>query len=452
MTIASIVPGLRLAAPRDGDQVKIQLREALDVDDAPTVIRFPKGDVGPALPAVRRQGSVDVLHETSRRRVRPARRRCRCVRRLGVEVAEKLEAQGHSVTAVDPRWVLPVSDDLVELARAARGGRRRRGQPRQWRGRRCCHARAARGRPRHARAPARHTEAVPRPRVAGPGPRGARAHRGRGGHLAGVPPAVSRRRVTRRAEPQQPQRELQLERRVRPLPVRPEQAADPFEPLADRVDVHVQAGGCVAWAAAGVEVGLQRLDQLGPPLGVVVEQRAEVGLHVAVDVGGGADDQAGEAEVGGAGSRAGEAERDQRLHRAHRLAPGCGDVVVEGHRTGRADAHRAGAGQPPGELGGGRVAVLGGHERDHPAVVLADDRARARPPRARRAAACAGASGGRRRRPARRAAGGVDALAARPAGERGGLAATADQVGDEVGADPLLGLGRGPLEQQHERA
>jgi 1-deoxy-D-xylulose-5-phosphate synthase len=119
MTLASIVPGLRLAAPRDGDQVKTQLREALDVDDAPTVIRFPKGDVGPAVPAVRRQGSVDVLHETSAESCDLLIVGVGAFASLGVEVAEKLEAQGHCVTAVDPRWVLPVSDDLVELARTA---------------------------------------------------------------------------------------------------------------------------------------------------------------------------------------------------------------------------------------------------------------------------------------------------------------------------------------------
>src|SRR6185312_11456013 len=64
MTIASIVPGLRLAAPRDGQQVRVQLREAVDVSDGPTVIRFPKGDVGEAVPALRQHGAVDVLHET----------------------------------------------------------------------------------------------------------------------------------------------------------------------------------------------------------------------------------------------------------------------------------------------------------------------------------------------------------------------------------------------------
>lgn len=119
MTIGSIVPGLRLAAPRDGHQVRVQLREALDVSDGPTVIRFPKGDVGPAVPAVRQAGSVDVLHETSPDACDLLLVGVGAFASLAVDVAAKLEAQGHAVTAVDPRWVLPVSDDLVELARGA---------------------------------------------------------------------------------------------------------------------------------------------------------------------------------------------------------------------------------------------------------------------------------------------------------------------------------------------
>ncbi|KRF25152.1 1-deoxy-D-xylulose-5-phosphate synthase [Phycicoccus sp. Soil803] len=119
MTIASVVPGLRLAAPRDGDQVKRQLREAIDVTDGPTVIRFPKGDVGPAVDAIRQDGVVDVLHETSTDRCDLLLVGVGAFAAMAVDIAGKLEAQGHSVTAVDPRWVLPVSDDLVDMARRA---------------------------------------------------------------------------------------------------------------------------------------------------------------------------------------------------------------------------------------------------------------------------------------------------------------------------------------------
>ncbi|TWE12951.1 1-deoxy-D-xylulose-5-phosphate synthase [Rudaeicoccus suwonensis] len=116
ISICSIVPGLRLAAPRDGEQVRLQLREAVEVDDAPTVLRFPKGDVGDPLSAVRQHGAVDVLHDAEQPDVLLVGVGSMCPTALGV--AEKLEAQGHSVLVVDPRWVLPVSADVVSLARS----------------------------------------------------------------------------------------------------------------------------------------------------------------------------------------------------------------------------------------------------------------------------------------------------------------------------------------------
>jgi 1-deoxy-D-xylulose-5-phosphate synthase len=119
MTLTSIVPGLRLAAPRDGDQVRRQLREAVDVSDAPTVIRFPKGDVAEPLREVRRHGDVDVLFETGDGDVDVLLVGVGAFAGLGIDVGEKLAAHGRSVRVVDPRWVLPVSDDLVDLTRGA---------------------------------------------------------------------------------------------------------------------------------------------------------------------------------------------------------------------------------------------------------------------------------------------------------------------------------------------
>ncbi|NUO90406.1 MAG: 1-deoxy-D-xylulose-5-phosphate synthase [Dermatophilaceae bacterium] len=117
MTLTSIVPGLHLAAPRDGDQVKRQLREALDVSDAPTVIRFPKGDVVDPLTAVRTSGDVDVLFENSGTDVDLLVVGVGAFAALAIEAGEKVAAHGRDVRVVDPRWVLPVSDDLVDLAR-----------------------------------------------------------------------------------------------------------------------------------------------------------------------------------------------------------------------------------------------------------------------------------------------------------------------------------------------
>ena len=119
MTLTSIVPGLRLAAPRDGEQVKLQLREALDVSDGPTVLRFPKGDVAEPVAALRSVGGVDVLHESGPEAVDVLVVGVGAFAGMSVDVGEKLAAHGHSVRVVDPRWVLPVDPAVVELARSA---------------------------------------------------------------------------------------------------------------------------------------------------------------------------------------------------------------------------------------------------------------------------------------------------------------------------------------------
>jgi 1-deoxy-D-xylulose-5-phosphate synthase len=114
MSFLQVVPGLRLAAPRDGARLREQLREAVDVDDAPTVIRMPKGAVQPDLDALERAGSYDVMARSGEADVMivavgPMVATC-------LDVAQRLRAQGIGVTVVDPLWVKPVSNDLVELA------------------------------------------------------------------------------------------------------------------------------------------------------------------------------------------------------------------------------------------------------------------------------------------------------------------------------------------------
>ncbi|GMA19519.1 1-deoxy-D-xylulose-5-phosphate synthase 2 [Arsenicicoccus piscis] len=66
MTLANVVPGLRLAAPRDGEQVALALRDAVDITDAPTVVRFAKGNPPQPIAALEQHGTVDVLHGPGR--------------------------------------------------------------------------------------------------------------------------------------------------------------------------------------------------------------------------------------------------------------------------------------------------------------------------------------------------------------------------------------------------
>ena len=118
MSILQVVPGLRIAAPRDAEQVRAQLREAVEVDDAPTVVRYSKGAVGPAVPAVGRIGGMDVLREPAEGSDRPdvLLVSVGALAPMCLEVAELLDAQGISSTVVDPRWVKPVDEALPGLA------------------------------------------------------------------------------------------------------------------------------------------------------------------------------------------------------------------------------------------------------------------------------------------------------------------------------------------------
>ncbi len=118
MSILQVVPGLRLAAPRDATRVRELLNEAVDVDDAPTVLRFPKGAPPADIPAVDTVGGVDVLVRNGVKDVLVVA--VGAMAATALEVADRLVAQGIGVTVVDPRWVKPVNPVLVELARQHR--------------------------------------------------------------------------------------------------------------------------------------------------------------------------------------------------------------------------------------------------------------------------------------------------------------------------------------------
>jgi len=121
LSLLGIVPGIRVAAPRDGATLREELGEALDVSDGPTVLRFPKGSVGEDIPAIERlDGTVDVL------RMPPSRRGDVLIVAVGafaglaLDVADRLSKQGIDAAVVDPRWVFPVPDAVVDLARGFR--------------------------------------------------------------------------------------------------------------------------------------------------------------------------------------------------------------------------------------------------------------------------------------------------------------------------------------------
>ena len=118
MSILQVVPGLRLAAPRDATRLRELLREAVQVADAPTVVRFPKGPPSGDLEPVDRAGGCDVLVRNGHKDVLIVG--VGSMAATSVEVADRLVAQGIGVTVVDPRWVKPVDPAIVDLARQHR--------------------------------------------------------------------------------------------------------------------------------------------------------------------------------------------------------------------------------------------------------------------------------------------------------------------------------------------
>ncbi len=105
---------LRIAAPRDAEQLRAPLREAVDVDDAPTVLRFPKESVGPVIPAAGRVGGMDVLRRAAGPDVLLVS--VGALAPVCLEAAGLLAERGIGCTVVDPRWVKPVDEQLAPFA------------------------------------------------------------------------------------------------------------------------------------------------------------------------------------------------------------------------------------------------------------------------------------------------------------------------------------------------
>lgn len=115
LSILQVVPGIAIAAPRDGIRLQEELREAIAIEDAPSVVRFPKGSIPLPIEAIRRMpGGVDLLYQAPSKDVLLVA--VGSFANTAIEVAKMLADQGIGATVVDPRWVLPISKDLIGLA------------------------------------------------------------------------------------------------------------------------------------------------------------------------------------------------------------------------------------------------------------------------------------------------------------------------------------------------
>jgi 1-deoxy-D-xylulose-5-phosphate synthase len=114
LALTGIVPTLHVAAPRDGERIKETLREALDISDAPSLIRFPKGAVNADIPAFERRDGIDVLYRGESADVLLVS--IGAFASIAVEAAAQTYREGVGVTVIDPRWVKPLPKSLVTMA------------------------------------------------------------------------------------------------------------------------------------------------------------------------------------------------------------------------------------------------------------------------------------------------------------------------------------------------
>lgn len=115
LSVLQVVPGIRIAAPRDAVTLREELNEAVAVKDAPTVLRFSKGQVGSSIDAIRRTADgVDILLQSPSKDVLIVS--VGAMASVGLQVADLLAAQGIGATVIDPRWVVPVAKSVIAMA------------------------------------------------------------------------------------------------------------------------------------------------------------------------------------------------------------------------------------------------------------------------------------------------------------------------------------------------
>lgn len=115
LALLQTVPGIKLAAPRDAQRLREEFAEAVAIENSPTVVRFPRGNVGADIPTLRQTSDgVDVLLEAAHKDVLIVA--IGAFAQLGLDVAARLAQQGIGATVVDPRWVIPVPQSIISFA------------------------------------------------------------------------------------------------------------------------------------------------------------------------------------------------------------------------------------------------------------------------------------------------------------------------------------------------
>ena len=113
LALTGIVPHMHVGAPRDGARVKELLRQCIAIDNAPSMIRFPKGAIPADIPALERVDGIDILHRGDTNQVLVIS--IGSMAAMALEVAQLAHKESIEVTVIDPLWVKPISSNLTAL-------------------------------------------------------------------------------------------------------------------------------------------------------------------------------------------------------------------------------------------------------------------------------------------------------------------------------------------------
>lgn len=113
LALTGIIPNMHVGAPRDGARLKEILRACIAISDAPSMVRFPKGAVPADISALQRIDGIDVLHKGATQQVLIIS--VGSMAGMAIEVAQLAKAQSIEVTVVDPLWVKPIPNSLLQM-------------------------------------------------------------------------------------------------------------------------------------------------------------------------------------------------------------------------------------------------------------------------------------------------------------------------------------------------
>jgi 1-deoxy-D-xylulose-5-phosphate synthase len=114
LALTGIIPTMHVAAPRDGARLREVLAESIQITDAPSMLRYPKGEVVADIPAFERRDGIDVLYRGESADVLLVS--VGAMAAMAVEAASQAYREGVGVTVIDPRWVKPLPQSLVTMA------------------------------------------------------------------------------------------------------------------------------------------------------------------------------------------------------------------------------------------------------------------------------------------------------------------------------------------------